>query len=87
MSKYKYKFEIEESINDNVGTVEVDSLESALRKILPDGIIYAICHYPVENGRIFCDVTQLHNENINQKTAQDVYDYLDNEVERKRFQK
>ena len=47
MSKYEYNFEIEESINDNIGAVEVDSLESALRRILPDGIIYAICHYPV----------------------------------------
>jgi len=47
MSKYEYNFEIEESINDNIGAVEVDSLESALRRILPDGIIYAICHYLV----------------------------------------
>lgn len=87
MSKYEYKFEIEESINDNIGAVEVDSLESALRRILPDGIIYAICHYPVEDGRNFREVIKLFNENINQKTERDIYEYLDNEVEKKRFQK
>jgi hypothetical protein len=87
MSKYEYKFEIEESINDNIGAVEVDSLESALRRILPDGIIYAICHYPVENDRTFREVIKLRHENVNQKTERDIYDYLDSEVDARRFQK
>ena len=87
MSKYQYSFEIEESINDNVGVVEVDSLQSALRRILPDGIIYAICHYPVEDGRLFREVIKLLNENITQKTEEDIYNYLNNEVDTRRFQK
>lgn len=87
MSKYEYKFEIEESINDDVGAVEVDSLKSALRRVLPDGIIYAICHYPIENGRNFREVVKLLNENISQKTETDIYNYLDNQVETRRFQK
>lgn len=86
MSKYGYKFKIEESINDNLGVIEVDSLESALRRILPDGIIYAECPYPVED-RIFRDVIKLLHENISGKTESEIYEYLDNEVDSRRFQK
>lgn len=86
MSKYGYKFEIEESINDNLGIIEVDSLESALRRILPDGIIYAVCHYPVED-RIFRDVIELLHEDVSGKTESEIYEYLDNDVDSRRFQK
>lgn len=87
MSRYNYKFEVEASINDDIGAVEVDSLDSAIKKLTSNGVIYAICHYPFGDGRPMREVIKLRYKNVNQHNEKDIYEFLDNEVDRKRFQK
>lgn len=85
MNKYQYKFEIEESMNDNIGFYEVDSLETALKKIRQDGKILAIYEYPIDDGKIYREVVKLDYD-FKQKSEKEIYEYLDNQVDSIQFQ-